>query len=107
MAEDLSSLTQRSWGETLRKDTWWVIPLVVFLSLAAFLIYANWAAFQNDHYTHGNYLSPFYSPTLFASPAVEGADEAEVSRRGEHIHHSWFGKQPGWWPSFLPFSPLF
>ena len=105
MAEDLSSLTQRSWGGTLRKDTWWVVPLVVFLALSAFLVYANWAAFQNDHYTHGNYLSPFYSPTLFATPPAEGAEAAEFSRRMEHVHHSWLGDQPGWWPGFLPFSP--
>lgn len=105
MAEDLTGLKQRSWGETLRTDTWWVAPLVVFLALSAFLVYANIAAFQNDHYTHGNYLSPFYSPTLFASEAAEGASAEEIHRREEHQHHSLFGKQPTWWPGFIPFSP--
>ena len=103
MADNVNGLQRRKWGETLRKDSWWIAPLVVFSILLAFLIYANWAAFQNDHYTYGNYLSPFYSPTLFATPPVEGADDA--ARRTEHLHHSFFGEQPSWWPAFLPFSP--
>lgn len=105
MAQDLSSLKQRKWGETLRKDTWWVTPLVVFLALSAFIIYANIAAFQNDHYTYGNYLSPFYSPTVFASEAPPGADAAEVKRREGHLNHSLLGRKPSWWPSLIPFSP--
>ena len=105
MAENAGGLLRRGWGETLRKDSWWIQPLVVFLVLSAFIIYANIAALQNDHYTHGNYLSPFYSPTLFASTAAEGASEAEVHRRHEHMHHSVFGAEPTWWPSFVPFSP--
>ena len=58
-----------------------------FAGLGLFVVYATWAAFQNAHYTHGPYLSPFYSPELWgASP------------------HAWFGPQPGWWPGWLPFS---
>ena len=87
MAEELSTLTQRSWGETLRKDSWWIVPAVVFTVLTSFIVYATWAAFQNAHYEHKNYLSPFYSPLLWGDS-----------------HHSWFGAKPGWWPAFLPFS---
>ena len=105
MAQNVDGMLRRGWGETLRRDTWWVQPLVVFLVLSAFIVYANIAAFQNDHYTHGNYLSPFYSPTLFASEAAEGAAAEEISRREEHMHHSFFGAQPSWWPGFIPFSP--
>jgi hypothetical protein len=72
----------------MRRDAWWVQPLVVFLILSAFLVYATWAAFQNAHYEYGPYLSPFYSPVLFGDSA-----------------HAWFGPKPGWWPGFLPFSP--
>ena len=78
----------RRFGETARRDAWWIQPLVVFLGLSTFLVYATWAAFQGDHYTFGPYLSPFYSPEIFgASP------------------HSWFGPKPAAWPAWLPFSP--
>jgi hypothetical protein len=77
----------RAW-ETGRRDAWWVQPLVVFAVLAAFVVYATWAAFQNAHYTYGPYLSPFYSPELFGDSP-----------------HAWFGPKPGWWPGWLPFSP--
>ncbi len=88
MAHALVPLTRRRFGETMRRDAWWVQPLVVFLILSAFLVYATWAAFQNAHYEYGPYLSPFYSPVLFGDSA-----------------HAWFGPKPGWWPGFLPFSP--
>src|SRR6187402_3858895 len=78
----------RGYGETFRRDAWWVEPLVVFLVLGGFVVYATWAAFQNAHYTSGPYLSPFYSPVIFGE--------------GEH---AWFGPKPLWWPALLPFSP--
>ena len=56
---------QRGFGETTRRDGWWVTPLATFMGLSAFVVYATWAAFQGTHYTFGNYLSPFYSPELF------------------------------------------
>jgi len=88
MAEDLSALQQRNWGETLRRDNWWMVPLVVFTILFSFIVYATWAAFQGEHFEYRNYLSPFYSPVLWGDS-----------------HHSWFGPKPGWWPGFIPFSP--
>ncbi len=56
----------------LRKDMWWVQPLVTGLGLFAFIVYATWAAFRNGNYfvglDHGrNYLSPLYSPCLAAN----------------------------------------
>ncbi|HET9276208.1 MAG TPA: hypothetical protein VFN96_09070 [Gemmatimonadales bacterium] len=81
-------LARRRFGETTRRDAWWVQPLVVFLILGGFVVYATWAAFQNAHYTHGPYLSPFYSPELLGDSP-----------------HAWFGPKPGWWPGWLPFSP--
>jgi hypothetical protein len=81
-------LIHRSFGETQRRDAWWLQPLVVFTILGAFVVYATWAAFQNAHYTYGPYLSPFYSPELWGDPRT-----------------AWFGAKPGWWPGLLPFSP--
>jgi hypothetical protein len=88
MAHAIVPLTRRRFGETMRRDAWWVQPLVVFVILSAFLVYATWAAFQNAHYEYGPYLSPFYSPLIFGDSA-----------------HAWFGPKPGWWPGFVPFSP--
>jgi hypothetical protein len=81
-------LTVRRFGETGRRDVWWIQPLVVFLALSTFVVYATWAAFQGEHYTYGPYLSPFYSPEFFGSSP-----------------HSWFGPKPAAWPAWLPFSP--
>jgi hypothetical protein len=81
-------VTVRRFGETSRRDNWWVQPLLVFVGLSTFLVYATWAAFQGNHYTFGPYLSPFYSPEIFGSSP-----------------HSWFGPPPAAWPSWLPFSP--
>jgi hypothetical protein len=83
-----SSLLNRRFGETERKDAWWTYPALVFVILSSFLVYATWAAFQNAHYTFGPYLSPFYSPEIFGDSP-----------------HAIFGPKPGWWPAFIPFSP--
>jgi hypothetical protein len=88
MASADVSVKQNSFGQTMRRDAWWVQPLAVFAGLSAFVLYSTWAAFQGDHYHYGAYLSPFYSPEIFGSSP-----------------HSWFGPKPGWWPGWLPFSP--
>jgi hypothetical protein len=75
-------------GQTSRRDAWWVAPLLTFLVLGGFVVYATWAAFQNAHYHFGNYLSPFYSPEIFGDS-----------------RHAWFGPKPSWIPGWLPFSP--
>lgn len=79
---------RRQFGETMRTDTWWLQPAVVFLILSSFIGYATWAAFQGKYYSFGNYLSPFYSPEIWGDSP-----------------HAWFGPKPGWWPGWLPFSP--
>jgi hypothetical protein len=78
----------RGFGQTMRRDAWWFSPLVVFIVFGSFIVYATWAAFQNAHYTHGPYLSPFYSPEIWGSSP-----------------HAILGPKPGWWPGWLPFSP--
>jgi hypothetical protein len=85
-------LADRHFGQTSRRDAWWVQPLLVFLGLSAFIVYATWAALQGEHYylakNGANYLSPFYSPELW----------------GDSPHH-WFGTRPTWWPFFV--TPAF
>ena len=34
------------------RDAWWIPPLIVFLGLSTFLVYATWAAFQGDNRSH-------------------------------------------------------
>lgn len=87
MATSIIPLKRRSFGQTMRRDMWWVQPLLTFLALSAFVVYSTWAAFQGEHYRFGNYLSPFYSPELLGSP------------------EAFFGAKPGWIPSWLPFTP--
>jgi hypothetical protein len=73
---------------TERKDAWWVPQLLTFLGFSSFIVYATWAALQNEFYTSGPYLSPMYAPEIFGSSP-----------------HAWFGPPPTWWPAFIPFSP--
>src|SRR5215471_19054161 len=88
MAQAEVLFQKRPFGATMRRDAWWAQPALVFVGLSAFVVYSTWAAFQGEHYYWGPYLSPFYSPELFGSSP-----------------HSLFGPKPGWWPSWVPFSP--
>jgi hypothetical protein len=81
-------LERRGFGETGRRDAWWLQPAAIFLGLSAFVVYATWAALQGAHYYSGPYLSPFYSPEIFGDSP-----------------HAWFGPRPSFWPGWLPFSP--
>jgi len=74
-------------GATSRRDAWWIQPLLTFLGLSAFVVYATWAALQGHYYRFGPYISPFYSPELLGDPK-----------------NAWFGAYPHWWPSWALFS---
>ncbi len=79
-----ASAVRRGFLKTERKDNWWASPVVVFLGLSAFLVYANVRVFQNAHFEFGGYLTPFYSPLLW----------------GDSVH-SWFGSKPDWIPGWI------
>ena len=81
---------RRAFGETTRRDRWWLTPLLVVAGFGSFIVYATWAALQGQHYwvPGTSYLSPFYSPELWGNSP-----------------HAWFGKTPSWWPAWLPYSP--
>lgn len=93
MAANLVQITRRGAGETMRRDMWWVQPVLTFLGLGAFIVYSTWAAFQGEHYAFGPYLSPMYSPLIW-----EAAGQANSG-------HSWLGAWPAWLPTFLPMTP--
>jgi hypothetical protein len=78
-------------------DKWWLGPVLTVLGLGGFAVYSTWAAWQGANFYTISYLSPFYSPIIFAPP---GASE-------EMLQHAWLGTWPEWWPSFVPASPAF
>jgi hypothetical protein len=96
----LPQVQQDSFGATARQDTWWFGPLLTFLGLLAFVIYATVRAFMGNYFeirqnadfsgeAVAPYLSPFYSPLIYDKTS----------------HHAWNAiDKPGWWPGFLPFS---
>ncbi len=84
---------ESGFGATRRTDAWWTGPAITLLVFLGFIAYVNVAALVGEHFTFGPYLSPFYSPLLFAAPSGEG------------LEHAWIGAWPGWWPSFVPASP--
>lgn len=88
MSQTNITATTPRFGQTARRDPWWINPALVFTILSAFVVYTTWAALQGEHYFHGAYLSPLYSPEIWGDSP-----------------HRLFGPKPGWWPSFLPFSP--
>ena len=46
MAQAELTLKQHGFGQTRRRDLWWLQPLAVFTGLSLFVIYSTWAAFQ-------------------------------------------------------------
>jgi hypothetical protein len=91
----VDALPRSGLGQTMRRDLWWVQPLLVFLGFSTFIVYSTWRAFEAAHFEAGPYLSPFFSPLLFDVHT----DPALVSR------HAWFGGRPEWWPGILVYSP--
>lgn len=90
---------------TLRTDKWWANPLVTWILLSTWVIYATIRAFMNKYffaaqtsYTPGgggtvdpnlpHYLTPFTSPCVTATCPTEAQEFGQ-----------WFGS---WYPTFLP-----
>jgi hypothetical protein len=73
---------------TLRTDRYWVAPLTTFVVFLAFIAYATFRAFQNDHYYASPYISPFYSPCISDNCVpMRGAGEV-------HFIGSWWSWSP-------------
>jgi hypothetical protein len=76
-------------GQTARKDAWWVSPLVTLVAMGVGFGYLTWGLFQSTNYWSPPYLTPLASPLLFG----EGP-------------HAWISNSPpSWWPATLPFMP--
>ena len=63
-------------ARTLRTDRWWFPPLITFVGLSAWVIYATVRVFMHKWYfvEQYHYLTPFYSPCL-TDRCVEGSAE--------------------------------
>ncbi|MGH9061170.1 MAG: hypothetical protein ACRDZY_16910, partial [Acidimicrobiales bacterium] len=82
-----ASITAR----TLRRDRWWLQPVVTVGVLVAFIAYSTWAAFENADYFVKPYISPFYSPCI--------ASVCNAARAGSHaVHTPNIGIIGTWWP---------
>ncbi len=81
-------LKRLKFGQTARRDGWWVMPLTTFVVFSSFVIYVTWALLQGDNYWYGNYLSPLYSPELFGGSP-----------------HAVFGPWRWAWLPFVKYSP--
>lgn len=92
---------QPEFGETSRKDPWWVSPVAVVVGLGIFIVYSTWSGLQGNYFEIREvretftgpevapYLSPFYSPLLYDAQSP----------------HRWIARsKPSWWPEWLPFS---
>jgi hypothetical protein len=100
MAEVDVPIQRLRFGQTQRKDAWWLMPLITLVVFSSFVVYVTWALLQGENYRHGNYLSPLYSPEIFGnSPhAIFGP-----------WRWSWppsaLGKMLGFGEGFLRYSP--
>jgi len=75
-------------GQTARKDTWWVSPLVNLIAMAVGFGYLTWGLFQSSNYWADPYLTPLASPLFF------GHGPAWISQT-----------PPSWWPASVGFMP--
>src|SRR4029077_13267320 len=80
MATNAATLREEGFGETQRRDTWWVQPLAMATAFVVFIIYATfrWLINRDFGFWRGvmwrecapvlpqsaYFLSPFYSPLL-------------------------------------------
>src|ERR1043165_10236072 len=74
MATNAATLREEGFGETQRRDTWWVQPMAMAAAFIVFIIYATFRGLINRDFQFGHgtavypesayFLSPFYSPLL-------------------------------------------
>jgi hypothetical protein len=80
-------------ARTLRRDRWWVSPLLTVLGLTAFVVYAGVRAASQRYY----WVPDYHYLTPFASPCVSASCEPGSSH---------FGTPFGEFPPLIPFAIL-
>ncbi len=93
--------------QSTRSDRWWLGPLGTVLGLGIFVVYSTLRAFMGTDYFVEPYLSPFYSPLVYANSFYWVDAPADLAS------HALLGEMPqgliDLWPTWLPFalSPAF
>jgi hypothetical protein len=64
LAEVKSPVFVQRFGQTQRRDAWWLEAIPVIILLGGFGVYATFRAFEGAYFQSGPYLSPFYSPLI-------------------------------------------
>jgi hypothetical protein len=65
MAELDVPLSRLKFGQTSRKDAWWVQSAITFTVLSAFVIWSTYRVLEGKWFAYDHYLSPMYSPLVF------------------------------------------
>ena len=73
---------RRGFGETLRRDAWWVQPAVVFAFFGVHRLLDLGGVPERALHVRAVSLAVLFPGSFGDSP------------------HAWFGPKPGWWPSF-------
>ena len=106
MANGQATITRDGFGDTQRRDRWWVKPLLTFLGLSAFIVYSTYRAFNGANFLAidggTNYLSPFFSPILYYHPNLDWMNDG---LRTTIKTHAWLGPMPEGVPLWV--SPAF
>ena len=87
-------------ARTLRTDRWWFPPLITFVGLGAWVLYATVRVFMQKWYwvDDFHYLTPFYSP------CISKGCVPEASHFGRFLPDVWFLPYAA---ATLPFLLLF
>jgi len=59
-------------ARTLRKDAWWVQPVVTFAVLSSFVVYATFRVLENQYYVAESAAYGFHYATPFGNPDFTG-----------------------------------
>ena len=54
MATNAATLKEQGFGQTQRRDTWWVQPLAMGAAFVAFILYATFRGMINTHFMFGH-----------------------------------------------------
>jgi hypothetical protein len=64
VAETGLPVLQEGFGRTQRRDAWWLEVIPVIVVMGGFSVYAAVRAWENNFFSWGPYISPFYSPLI-------------------------------------------
>jgi hypothetical protein len=95
----------RAFGQTSRRDSWWLFPAITLVYFLSFIVYSTWAAWQGNHYFYtgggAQYLSPMYSPVLWSDLSINAETGQPNFPGSAPLNHALLGPWPEWLPHHL------